>query len=121
MWQRLTERAQRAIHAATSEAQEAGADMVDTEHLLLGILSDLENSGVRILRAVGIEPEGLRKIVEARMPRGKRGTGKASTCSPGGKLAIELAYHEARDLGDNYIGTEHLILGLLKERRGLAA
>ena len=120
MWQRFTERARRAVYAAKDAAKAHGAREVGPEHLLLGLLEE-GTQACRLLEAVGIEPDRLRKEVTSKLAPGKAGPDAGETISRDLKNAIDLAYQEAREFGDNYIGTEHLILGLLKEERGQAA
>ncbi len=120
MWQKFTERARRAVFFAQEEAAKYGSGDVSTEHLLLGLVRETDSIAIRMLERMGIDPRRVRTECERRIPRGSGHHGTDVQLSSDGKSAIDLAYHEARELDNNYIGTEHLLLGLLHEGKGLA-
>lgn len=120
MWQRFTERARSAIHHAQEEAGRSSDNCVGTEHLLLGLLRDTESVAGRVLASMGVSLSRLQQELERQMPRADA-TGQEQQITPRAKRAIDLAYDEARGLNYDYIGTEHLLLGLIREGEGLAA
>ena len=116
---RFTERAQRALLAAQKEAASMRRSYVGTEHLLLGIMRDPGRAGV-ILNAVSID--AVRSVVLQMVGEGdETGSPKSMSYAPRTKKVLEQSAKEARDLGQNYVGTEHLLLALLFEREGVAA
>ncbi len=120
MWQRFTERARRAIFYAQEEAVLLGLSQVSTEHLLLALIRDPDCTAVRILQHLKISPEAIRQAIRQCAPRGTESSPRDMSLTPRGKRVIDLAYEEARQLNNNYIGTEHLLLGLIREEGGLA-
>ncbi len=120
MWQRFTERARKVVFFAQEEAQKFGEGYVSTEHLLLGLLRDSDSVALRVLENTGIDPKLLRTEVETALSRGDGVRNHEMTLTPRAKRVIDLAYDEARLLGNDYIGTEHLLLGLIREGEGLA-
>lgn len=121
MWEPFTERARRAIILAQEEAQRLGNNYIGTEHLLLGIISEGESVAAKVLENLDISLEKVRGEVEAIVGRGSSSARGEMVFTPRAKRVIELAFEEARKLGHNYIGTEHLLLGLVKEQEGVAA
>ena len=119
MWQRFSENARKAVFYAQEEAQRFGEGYVSTEHLLLGLMRDRNNNASRVLEHCGMSIENIRSEVERHLPRGKFEP-KNMTLTPRAKRVIDLAYSNARLLGHKYIGTEHLLLGLVDEGDGLA-
>jgi len=120
MWSRFTERARRVVFAAQEVAARHNENTVLTEHLLLGLIREPESVGSQLLLRLGIQLDKLRAELERQTIRGDgRGLG-VEQLSPRGQKAIKLAYEEAGLLQDNYIGTEHLLLGLIREGEGLA-
>lgn len=120
MWQRFTERARRSVFFAQQEASRLHLAYVGTEHLLLGMLREEDALCCRILEGIGYP---AREIREALHPHLKEGTDKSGIdmqLTPYCKRAIDLSYDEARNLDNNYIGTEHILLGLIEEENGLA-
>jgi ATP-dependent Clp protease ATP-binding subunit ClpC len=117
---RFTERAQKALYFAQQEAIGLGHDYIGTEHLLLGLLHESEGVAAKGLLAVNITIETIRSEVEKLVGRGNV-TNSQVSYTPRAKRCIELAINVAADLGHNYVGTEHLLLGLLQEGEGLAA
>ncbi len=119
-WQRFTERARRVISYAQEEARRLGENYVSTEHLLLGLLRESAGTAVRVLQQLGVSPDQLRMEVERQVSRGEVRDAQEMQLTPRAKRVIDLAYDEARHLNDSYIGTEHLLLGLIREEEGLA-
>jgi ATP-dependent Clp protease ATP-binding subunit ClpA len=122
MWQRFTERARKVVFYAQEEAQRFGEGYVSTEHLLLGLVRESESESVaaRVLSELGVGLARVRDEVEKQLPRGDARSAQDMTLTPRAKRVIDLAYDEARNLNNNYIGTEHLLLGLVREGDGLA-
>lgn len=120
MWQRFTERARRAVFYAQEEAAHLGESYVSTEHLLLGLIREPNSVAARVIERLGVDLGQLRYEVERQLQRGERKHVQETQLTPRAKRVIDLAYDEARLLGDNYIGTEHLLLGLIREGEGLA-
>ncbi len=116
---RLTERAKRALHLAYEAAAELGHSYVGSEHILLGLAR--EGGGAsRCLRAGGFDPERLQILVEKAVGRGTAGQQPAQGYTPRAKKVIELATAEAAQLGQNYVSTEHLLIGILREGDSVA-
>lgn len=120
MWQRFTERARKVIFYAQEEAQHLGEGYVSTEHILLGLVREDDSSAGRILETLGVSLSGVRAELMKNLPRGDARSSPDMTLTPRAKRVIDLAYDEARDLNNNYIGTEHLLLGLIREGDGIA-
>jgi len=123
MWQRFTEDARQAVFYAQEHAQRLGQAYVSTEHLLLGLLDVEECTAFKMLIALGIDPQTIRQMIEESAGGGavEAGVPQDMTLTPRAKRVIDLAYDEARNLRHNYIGTEHLLLGLRREEAGFAA
>ena len=122
MFERYTERARRVIFFARDEAAVFGSSSIDTQHLLLGLLR--EGGGVtgQIFERGQVSHEGVRKELEARgMPPGPTPTSADIPLAPEAKRTLQHAAEEAQRMNAPYIGTEHLLLGLLHEQEGLAA
>ena len=120
MWQRFTERARKVVFYAQEEAQKFGEGYVSTEHLLLGLVRESDSVAARVLEKLGVSLNRIRAEVEKQLPRGDARPNQDMTLTPRAKRVIDLAYDEARNLNNNYIGTEHLLLGLIREGDGLA-
>src|SRR5689334_1372632 len=120
MWQRFTERARKVVFYAQEEAQKFGEGYVSTEHLLLGLVRESDSVAARVLEKLGVGLSRIRAEVEKQLPRGDARPSQDMTLTPRAKRVIDLAYDEARNLNNNYIGTEHLLLGLIREGDGLA-
>ncbi len=120
MWQRFTERARKVVFYAQEEAQKFGEGYVSTEHLLLGLVRETDSVAARVLERLGVSLSRIRSEVEKQLPRGEARQSQDMTLTPRAKRVIDLAYDEARNLNNNYIGTEHLLLGLIREGDGLA-
>ncbi len=121
MWEPFTERARRSIVLAQEEAQRLGNNYIGTEHILLGIISEGESLAAKVLESLGVNLGKVRQEVEAIVGRGGQTVQQEMVFTPRAKRVIELAFEEARQLNHNYIGTEHLLLGLIREGEGVAA
>lgn len=121
MFERFTEPARQVVVLAQEESRLLGHDYIGTEHLLLGLLREEEGVAARVLENLGVAIEEARVEVERRVGRGEgAATGQVPFTAPA-KKALELALREALSLGQNYIGTEHVLLGLLREDQAPAA
>jgi len=119
---RFTERARKVLSLANEEAYRYNHDGVGTEHVLLAIMSEWEGVGARVLNRLEVQPSEVRKQIETLHPVGKQPAGDSQlVMTQQGKASIELTVQEARSLGHHYIGTEHLLLGLLREEESLAS
>ena len=122
MFERFTDKARRVVVLAQEEARMLNHDYIGTEHLLLGLLQEGKGVGAKALEALGITHEAVRQQVEEVIGRGKQAP-RASHIpfTPQAKKALELSLREALQIGHNYIGTEHILLGLIREADGPAA
>ncbi len=116
---RFTERAQRALLAAQKEAAQLGRAYVGTEHLLLGILND-PGAAAPVLSGITLN-QAREELIQLVGKGAELATPKSMSYTPRTKKVLELSAREARDLGNNYVGTEHLLLALMREREGVAA
>jgi ATP-dependent Clp protease ATP-binding subunit ClpC len=121
MFERFTDRARRAVVLAQEEARRLNHAHIGTEHLLLGLIHEGEGVAARALEALGIERAAVRREVEEIVGRGQHPPPGHIAFTPRAKTALELSLREANQLGHNYIGTEHILLGLLREGDGVAA
>jgi len=121
MWQRFTERARKVVFFAQEEAGKLGENYVSTEHLLLGLLREPDSVAGKIIVRLGLDPQAIIEDVHRNAAHGEGRLGQDMQLTPRAKRAIDLAYDEARQLNNNYIGTEHLLLGLIREGEGLAS
>jgi hypothetical protein len=121
MFERFTHPARQAVVLAQEEARRLGHAVVGTEHLLLGLLAVPEGVGARTLAGLGTPLDELRVEVEGRIGRGEGAPEGHLPFAPRNKKVLELSLREALQLGHNYIGTEHLLLGLVREGDGVAA
>ena len=121
MFGRFTEKAQHVIYYAQEEARAMNYPAVGTEHLLLGILREGESVAARALIGMGVDLEKVREIVLRTLAPGKEPVGNEITITPRVKKVLALAQDEAVRWGVNYIGTEHLLLGILREGEGVAS
>lgn len=119
MFKRFTARARRTIVLAQEEARLLDHDQLGTEHLLLGLLAEGEGIGAQALAGTRITLDAARASVEEITGRGQKMPNGHVRFSPGAKEVLKLALREALELGHNYLGTEHLLLGLLKEGEGV--
>ena len=120
MFERFTQSARRVIVLAQEEAGLLDHNYIGTEHLLLGLLAEGEGVGARALGALGIPLPSARSEVEVMVGRGKTMPAGQIPFTPRAKKVLELSLLEARELGDQHIGTEHLLLGLVREGEGVA-
>jgi ATP-dependent Clp protease ATP-binding subunit ClpC len=118
---RFTPRARQAIAGAQAAARRYHHDHVGTEHLLLGVLDEGTNLAVKVLSALDVEPEDVRAELAASLDPASEGAGEQVPFTPLAKKALELTTKEALALGHNYVGCEHLLLGLLATEEGLAS
>jgi len=118
---RFTPRARSAIACAQSEARQRSHSYVGTEHLLLGILDEGSNLALKLLVALDVEPDDVRTELTASLAPASKGAGEQVPFTPLAKKALELTTKEALGLGHNYVGCEHLLLGLLATEDGLAS
>ena len=119
MLQRFTERARRVVFFAQEEAGRLGENYVSTEHLLLGLVRENDSVAARILDRMGVSLGRIRSEIERQVTRGDGRLVQDMQLTPRAKRVIDLAYDEARQLSNNYIGTEHLLLALIQDE-GLA-
>ncbi|MCM3654895.1 ATP-dependent protease ATP-binding subunit ClpC [Metabacillus litoralis] len=120
MFGRFTERAQKVLALAQEEAVRLGHNNIGTEHILLGLVSEGEGIAAKALVALGLGPEKIQKEVEGLIGRGQDSS-QTIHYTPRAKKVIELSMDEARKLGHSYVGTEHILLGLIREGEGVAA
>lgn len=120
MFGRFTERAQKAIYLAQEEAKQLMHNYVGTEHLLLGLIREKDGIAANVLINMGADLDSVRNFVINIIGYGDEG-GEVQGYTPRTKRVFELSFVEARNLGHNYIGTEHLLLGLMRESEGVAA
>ncbi|HCS74592.1 MAG TPA: hypothetical protein DIW17_12055 [Clostridiales bacterium] len=118
---RFTERAQRALIYSQEEARNLGHNYVGTEHLLLGLLREGEGAAAKVLKSLGTDIEKIREQIESLVGKGNYNFTEGFGYTPRTKRIMELSFHEARNLGHNYVGTEHLLLALIREGEGVAA
>lgn len=119
-WGQFTERARSAISLAHEEARRLGHRGIGTEHLLVGMVRE-DNLGAGALERLGAAPAARRREVELRATRGQDSGNEEGNLTSEAKRVIDLAFAEARALRHNYLGCEHLLLGLLRDAEGLAA
>lgn len=116
----FTERARRVMFYAQEEAGRLGENYVSTQHLLLGLVRESDSVAARILERMGISLEAIRSEIEQQVSPGEIREPKEMQLTPRAKRVIDLAYDEARKLNTKYVGTEHLLLGLIREGEGMA-
>lgn len=121
MFDRFSERARQVIYLAQEEAKRLNHPYIGTEHLLLGLIREGQGIAAKSLQNLGIDLDRVRAEVEKVIGRGQGNVQAMPEFTPRAKKVSELAFGEARALGHNYIGTEHLLLGLIREREGIAA
>ena len=118
---KFTERARKVLTLAQEEAQRFNHNYIGTEHLLLGLVREGDGVAAKVLANMGVELNKVRSAVEFIIGRGDRMVMGEIGLTPRAKKVIELAVDEARRLNHHYIGTEHLLLGLVREGEGIAA
>ena len=117
--ERFTQRARRALGLAQEEAQRRRHPAIDSEHLLLGLMHEEGGVARRVLQGLGVDDQRMDEVVERLHPAGSQSPAEHLDLSSGTKKALEQAVGEARRLGHRYIGTEHLLLGLVRLPEGL--
>lgn len=120
MFGRFTQRAQQVLVYAQDEARRMGYPYVGTEHLLLGLIREGKGVAAKALAALGIDSQRVIAMVEQLVEKGQ-GELQEVTLTPRGKRVLELSVDEARNMGHSYVGTEHILLGLIREGEGVAA
>ncbi len=120
MFERFTDRARRAVVLAQEEARRLNHNYVGTEHILLGLLHEERGAAARALAALDVGLEAVRQQVEQIIGTGAHAPPGHIPFTPRAKRVLELSLREALLLGDDYIGTEHILLGLLREGEGVA-
>jgi ATP-dependent Clp protease ATP-binding subunit ClpC len=121
VFERFTDRARRVIVLAQEEARLINHNYIGTEHILLGLIHEGEGIGAQALRRHNVNTASLRTLVEAQIGKGSQSPSGHIPFTPRAKKVMELALREALQLGHNYIGTEHLLLALIREGEGVAA
>jgi ATP-dependent Clp protease ATP-binding subunit ClpC len=123
MFERFTERARRVVVLAQEESRMLNHNYIGTEHILLGLVREGEGEGVaaKALESLGISLEAVRQQVEEIIGQGQQAPSGHIPFTPRAKKVLELSLREAQQLGHNYIGTEHILLGLIREGSGVAA
>lgn len=121
MFERFTEKAIKVIMLAQEEARRLGHNFVGTEQILLGLIGEGTGIAAKVLKSMGVNLKDARIEVEKIIGRGSGFVAVEIPFTPRAKRVLELSLEEARQLGHNYIGTEHLLLGLIREGEGVAA
>ena len=121
MFERMTERGRQVIVLAQDEARAFGHNFIGTEHLLLGLMREEDGLAQRVLSELKLSVEGVRIEIERIVGKGEHVETGQIPLTPRCKKVIELSLREALSLGHNYIGTEHILLGLVRENEGVAA
>ena len=121
MFERFTDRARRVVVLAQEEARMLNHNYIGTEHILLGLIHEGEGVAAKGLESLGISLEGVRSQVEEIIGQGQQAPSGHIPFTPRAKKVLELSLREALQLGHNYIGTEHILLGLIREGEGVAA
>ena len=120
-FERFTERAKKVLTLAQEEAERSHHSYIGTEHLLLGLLREGEGLAAKVLNNLGVEINKVRSTIESVLGRNERIIIQQIIPTSRVKKVIEISFEEARRMGNNYVGTEHLLLGLLIEGEGIAA
>ena len=120
-FEKFSERARRVLSLAQEEAQRFNHNYIGTEHLLLGLVRESDGMAARVLSNLGVELTKVRSAVEFIIGRGERPAPGDIGLTPRAKKVIELAVDEARRLNHQHIGTEHLLIALMREGEGVAA
>jgi hypothetical protein len=121
MFERFTERARRVVVLAQEESRMLNHNCIDTEHILLGLIHEGEGVAAKALESLGISLEAVRREVEEIIGQGQEPPSGHIPFTSRAKKVLELSLREALQLGHNYIGTEHILLGLIREGDGVAA
>ena len=120
-FEKFSERARRVLSLAQEEAQRFNHNYIGTEHILLGLVRENEGTAAKVLGGLSIELNKIRSAVEFIIGKGDTAASGEIGLTPRAKKVIELAVDEARRLNHHYIGTEHLLIGLMREGEGVAA
>jgi len=118
---KFTEQTKRVLIRSQQEAKRLHHTHIGTEHLLLGLVGETAGGAAQVLAHLGVAPSQVRSAVERDLERGEQPVGGDVRLTPGAKRVIEFTVEEARRLGHAHIGTEHLLLGLVREEKGRAA
>ncbi|MDQ1622170.1 MAG: ATP-dependent Clp protease ATP-binding subunit ClpC, partial [Actinomycetota bacterium] len=121
MFERFTDRARRVVVLAQEEARMLYHNYIGTEHILLGLLHEEEGVAGKALESLGITLDGVREQVQEIIGQGQQAPSGHIPFTPRAKKVLELSLREALQLGHNYVGTEHILLGLIREGEGVAA
>jgi ATP-dependent Clp protease ATP-binding subunit ClpC len=121
MFERFTDRARRVVVLAQDEARTLKHSYIGPEHILLGLVHEGAGVGAKALESLGIDPETVRREVQDSIGQGKRAPTGHIPFTPGAKKVLELSLKESLHLGHKYIGTEHILLGLIQQGDGVAA
>jgi ATP-dependent Clp protease ATP-binding subunit ClpA len=121
MFEQFTDRARRVVVLAQEEARMLNHNYIGTEHILLGLIHEGEGVAAKALESLGISLEAVRQQVEEIIGQGQQAPSGHIPFTPRAKKVLELTRREAEQLGHNYIGTEHILLGLIREGNGVAA
>src|SRR5690348_3639904 len=121
MFERFSDRARRVVVLAQEEARKLNHNYIGTEHILLGLIHEGEGVAAKALESLGISLEAVRQLVEEIIGQGQQPPSGHIPFTPRAKKVLELSLREALQLGHNYIGTEHILLGLIREGEGVAA
>ncbi|MCW2523238.1 MAG: ATP-dependent Clp protease ATP-binding subunit, partial [Frankiales bacterium] len=121
MFERFTDRARRVVVLAQEEARMLNHNYIGTEHILLGLIHEGEGVAAKAMESLGISLEAVRQQVEEIIGQGQQAPSGHIPFTPRAKKVLELSLREALQLGHNYIGTEHILLGLIREGEGVAA
>jgi ATP-dependent Clp protease ATP-binding subunit ClpC len=120
MFERFTDRARLVVVQAQEEARSLSHDYIGTEHLLLGLVHEGSGVAAKALESLGIAPEAVRQRVEEATGRGEQARSGHIPFTPQAKKVLELSLQESRALGHTYIGTEHILLGVIRQGEGVA-
>ena len=121
MFEKFTDRARRVIVLAQEEARMLNHNYIGTEHILLGLIHEGAGVAVRALESLGVSLDDVRRDVEEMIGRGQHELSGHIPFTPRAKKVLELSLRESQQLGHDYIGTEHILLGLIREGEGVAA
>jgi ATP-dependent Clp protease ATP-binding subunit ClpC len=121
MFERFTDRARRVVVEAQNEARTLNHDYIGTEHILLGLIREGHGLGAKALESLGISLDTVRQEVQEIIGQGQHAPSGHIPFTPQAKNVLELALSESKALGHDYIGTEHILLGLIREGDGVAA
>ena len=121
MFERFTDRARRVVVMAQEEARMLNHSFIGTEHILLALIREGDGVGAKALESLGISLDAVRQQVEEIIGRGQQAPSGHIPFTPRAKKVLELSLRESQHLGHEYIGTEHILLGLIREGDGVAA